>query len=348
MERMNIGIIGYGAIAKNVHLPTLLRIPGVTVSAIAESDAARLAQSQQDLPQARCFADYQDLLALPDVQGVILSLPTALHAPAALSTIAGNKHLYLEKPLADDLVDARSVVDAWRESDITAMIGYNLRFHPLYQELKQQIDARVAGDLVAMRTVFHTGSGGQPAWKQKRASGGGVLLDLASHHVDLIEMLTAEPIVSVSAQLQSLQTEDDNAMVLFELANGLFVQSSFALNSFQTAYVEVTGTHGALAVDQYHSLQVEKTTWSHLYQRGYAMRRAVRNGLIATSYAREKIRAPLHDPSYENALQHFIHAAQSGTQATPTFEDGYRALTIVLAIEEAARTGRWVTISYDD
>ncbi len=345
---MNIGIIGYGAVASWAYLDALSRIPEAVVTAVAESDAARRAQAQNDLPAAHCCADYHDLLALPELEAVLISLPPALHAAAALAAMNRGKHVYLEKPLAVDLTEARAVVTKWRASGVTGMTGFNYRFHPLYRALRQQIKSGAAGRPVAMRTLFHAPAGPMPAWKQQRQSGGGVLLDLASHHIDLIQMLVDEPITAVTAQIQSLETEDDSAMAMFELAGGLFVQSSFALNSFETDRVEVIGTAGALLVDRHHALRVEKSTAKHLFRRGYALRRGISEGLVAGSYARAKMRAPRREPSYQAILQQFVQAAANNGQTAPTFEDGYRALAVVLAAEESARSGQRVLVDYED
>lgn len=348
MKRINIGVIGYGAIASAVHINTLHQIQDVTVSAIADSDVTRLTQAQEDVPEAHIFTDYKELLVLPNVDGVVISLPTALHAEVALSAMANHKHVYLEKPLATNMAEAQTLVAAWQESEVIGMIGFNYRFHPLYQELKAQYADGTIGKLVAMRTIFHTASYQAPVWKEKRNTGGGVLLDLASHHIDLIEMVTGEPIVSVSAQLQSLQSEDDSAMALFELANGLFVQASFALNSIDMDCIEIVGTEGVLSVDRHHSLRVTKSSKQQLFQRAYGFRRGIRESMVGTRYAAAKFRAPHHDPSYDYALLQFVHALQLQRQVEPTFLDGYRSLAIVLATDKAAHSGKREAIGYED
>ncbi len=347
MEQLSLGIIGYGSIASVVHSDALRRIPGVVVSAIAETDESRQAEAQKDWPSAHCCADYQELLDLPEVQAVIIAVPTALHVEVALSAIAHGKHIYLEKPLATKLAASQAVVTAWQESNIIGMMGFNLRFHPLYLELKQQIASGVVGRIVAIQSLFHTGGGRMPAWKKKRESGGGVLLDLASHQVDLLPMLFDSAIVSLTAQLQSQRTEDDNALLSFEMANGLAWQSSLALNSFDLDRLEIIGEDGMLTVDRHHSLQPEKIMWRHLYSRGYALRRGIRESLTLNAYARAKFRAPRLDPSYLYSMQHFINALRQEKQAAPSFSDGYRALEIVLAAEESARSGQRILINHE-
>jgi myo-inositol 2-dehydrogenase / D-chiro-inositol 1-dehydrogenase len=345
---MEIGIIGYGHIARAVHARALQHIPGVTLSAVAEKDPVRLAQAQEEYPAAQCYLSYEELLASGNVEGVIVALPNALHVQAALSALQNDKHVYLEKPMATQLAEAASVLSEWRTRQVIGMVGFNYRFHPLYQELARRMAASEIGELIVLRTIFHTSSDQIPAWKARRESGGGVLLDLASHHIDLVQMLTGESIISVSAKVRSKKSEADQALVSLELAGGLLVQSSFAFHSFEADRVEVVGSEGVFMVDRHHSLRVETVRESQLFRRGYGLRQGIAASLVSSPYARTKMRAPRYDVSFGRALGAFVNAIQEQRACSPTFWDGYRALAVVLAAEEAAQSGRQVLIDHED
>src|SRR5690349_4476182 len=124
-----IGVIGCGQIAQAVHLPVLSRLPGVRVTALADTDATRLSQAAARVPRAACFSDYARLLATPEVDAVVICAPPALHAEVAVAALKANKHVYLEKPLATTLEDADRVCEVWRQSGRVGMIGFNYRFN---------------------------------------------------------------------------------------------------------------------------------------------------------------------------------------------------------------------------
>jgi myo-inositol 2-dehydrogenase / D-chiro-inositol 1-dehydrogenase len=345
---LRIGLIGCGRIAQAVHLPILRRLPGVEVAAIAEPDGSRLKEGRRLAPSARAFADYEDVLALPEVQAVVICLPTGQHAPACTAALEAGKHVYLEKPLAADLEEARQVLRAWRHTDRTGavgqtgMIGFNYRFHPLLHALRGRLEREGEAPFAA-RSVFAVPARELPQWKRSRATGGGVLLDLASHHIDLFRFLFRQEVREVSAGLRSGASEDDTAWVRFTLTGGLRIDSFFSLCACDEDRIEIYGRGGKLAVDRYRSWNVEETP-----PEGYPSRlEFLRSRLVSclrSPVLRQKLRTPGSEPSYEPALRCFVSAARKGGPVSPDFEDGYRSLAVVAAAEESARTGRPVLV----
>ncbi|MCS6859689.1 MAG: Gfo/Idh/MocA family oxidoreductase, partial [Abditibacteriales bacterium] len=167
--------------------------------------------------------------------------------------------IYLEKPLATNLDEAQTVLTAWRTAGVVGMVGFNYRFHPLYERIRQHVQSGKLGALVGARSVFCTPARPLPTWKQFRHSGGGVLLDLASHHVDLVRFFFGQEVREVSAALRSQRSDDDSAMLQLRLDDGLPVQSFFSMNAVDEDRFEIYGTAGKLAVNRYRSLDVEFT-----------------------------------------------------------------------------------------
>ncbi len=338
---VRVGLIGCGRIAQLVHLPTLRRLPGVAVVALAEPDPQRRAEAQRLAPQAQVYADASELLARPDIDAVVVAAPNAVHAPLACAAFAAGKHVYLEKPLATTLDDGEAVVAAWRASGRMGMIGFNFRFNPLYQALR---DALRRGEIrvpVAARSVFTSAPRQGGTWQAARASGGGVLLDLASHHVDLVHFLFGESRVTISASLRSVQSEDDTAFLRLTLADGLAVETFVSTCAVDEDRFEVYGPSGKLSVDRLRGLELERAT--AVGRASPAGRALHRLGLVArSSFARTRLRHPTYEPSYMAALSHFALGVQSGRLAPPDLMDGLRSLRVVLAAEEAARTGHVV------
>ena len=250
---------------------------------------------------------------------------------------------YLEKPLATSLEQARRVLEAWQNTPLVGMIGFNYRFNPLYRATQQHLKAGGLGKLVGARSIFSTTGRNLPDWLQTRSTGGGVLLDLACHHADLFRFFFGQEVQEVFASLRSLRSEDDSAMLQLKLSNGIMVQSFFSISSIEEDRFEVYGQTGKLFVDRYLSLRVEiygPTLDSiRLRQLWHGLKT-----LIHVPYLLKKIRAPGHEPSYREALTHFITAARTHCPAPPDFYDGFRSLMVIGAAEESAKTGRPVTI----
>jgi len=341
---MKLGLIGCGSIAQLVHLGLLQRLPGATLVALAEVDPVRRAAAARRAPQARPFEDGPALIASGLVEAVVICLPSHLHAAAAEAALAAGLHVYLEKPLASTLAAGQRVVTAWQQAGRVGMIGYNYRFNALYQALRREVQSGALGDVVAARTVFSTPARGLPAWKQQRATGGGVLLDLGSHHLDLVRFILGQEITAVSAWLRSTHSADDNAVLHLRLANGVEVQSLFSFTAGDADRIEIYGEAGQAGVDRYRSWNVER-----LLPAGGAARlrqwAQTARALLTSPYLRVKLTGSGQEPSYAAALKHFLAAARGEIEAAPNFADGLRALAVVDAAETSARTGATVAVS---
>ena len=336
---VNIGVAGCGRIARLVHLDALARLPGVRVVAAADADPKRLAEAKRRLPGAALYPDYRHLVENPGVEALVICLPPALHAAAALTALAAGKHVYVEKPIAIDLEQARAVIRAWRESGLVGMMGFNYRHSWQYREAKRCLHSGRLGALVGARSMFASRADALPAWKQMRAQGGGVLLDLASHHVDAVRFLLEQEVVEVSAAAGSRRSEIDTATLHLRLADGLLVQSSFFLNAVDEDRFEIYGEAGKLTLDRYAGT-VEVTAPVFEYGRVPQTRRALRGLVHRVAGA---LRAP-GEGSFRTALAAFVAAVGDGRPASPDLEDGYRSLAVVMAAEEAARHGRAVRL----
>lgn len=343
MPAVKLGLIGCGRIAQLVHLDVLRRLPGAELVALADVDLRPREEASRRMPGAVAFADYRELL--PEVDAVVVCLPNALHAEAALAALQQGKHVYLEKPLATDLDDARRVLSVWRSAGVVGMIGFNYRFNALYRAAKQYIQTGELGELVSVRSVFSAAPRNLPAWKQQRQSGGGVLLDLALHHIDLLRFLFEKEVCEVFTQLRSQRSEDDNAALQLRLADGLLVQSFFSLGAIEEDRFEIYGTGGKLTVDRYRAFNVEITDqasahrprWEQLGRRLWSALRG--------PYLWDRLFAPGREPSYGVALDQFVTAVRANRSVRPNFLDGYRSLAVVAAAEESARTGRIVALT---
>lgn len=342
MAPLRIGLIGCGHMGRVVHLNILRRLPHLEVVALAEPDAQRREAASRQVPRATVFSDYRELLERPEIDATVICLPNAIHAEAAINALQSGKHVYLEKPLATNLDDGRKLLDAWRHSGQVAMIGFSYRFNPLHQEVRRHLQAEKLGELVGVRSVFTTAPHRVPEWKRTRQSGGGALLDLASHHVDLVRFWFDEEVHEVRANISSQRVEADTATLELRLANGLLVQSFFSMSSVDDDRFEIYGRNGKLSLDRYNSWAVEITSSTRspsLFRRfSQAVARVPRSRFVM-----RKLFAQANEPSFAAALAHFVTAARNRRKASPDFDDGFQSLAVIIAAEESARSGEPVT-----
>lgn len=343
MQDINVGLIGCGRIASLVYLNFLNKIPGLSLKAIAEPDTVKREKAGLSAPHAALYTDYKDFLRDPNLSAVIICLPNHMHSEAAIASLENGKHVYLEKPIAINVTQADEVIRVWNESNLVGMMGFNLRFNPLYTSLKKQIEAGAVGDVICVRTVFTSSGRALPEWKKSRSTGGGALLDLASHHVDLMRFILGNEVIQISARIKSHSTEDDIAILEYKTSDDIAVQSYFSISSADEDKIEVFGTRGRLYADRYNSLNVQIIT-PESQRRGMLsqMNRSIRS-LLRSSNIKDKLFAPGREPSFEIALSHFVSAVRGVEKARPDLLDGYKCLTVLEAAEESARTGQVIS-----
>jgi len=354
---LRLALLGGGAIARSVHLPLLRAMPGVQIVAVADADE-RLRQEAVRLAgeTARPLADYRDALALPEVEAVVVALPTNLHAAAASAAFAAGKHVYLEKPIAGNVEEARRLLDAWSQaSECIGMVGFNYRFNPLYTRLRQRLDAGAVGALTAVRSVFATPTANAlPDWKRRTESGGGVLLDLASHHIDLLRFFTGREIAEVSAMALSQRSEEDSALINLRLrAVGgatAVAQILVSLCAADDDRWEFYGDGGRLAVDRYESVEARFLPARRQDVSPLSGLQNLLAELPRLSYRLEKRRSPAHEPSYGVAISRFVAACRSVREGegravrthpavSPDLTDGFQSLRVIEAAKESIHSG---------
>jgi predicted dehydrogenase len=150
----------------------------------------------QKMGVKQTFTDYHQLLKQPAIDGAIISLPTHLHAPCAISAAEEEKNIFLEKPLARNPDEGKKILSAARKNNVKLMVGYHSRFNSSYLDLKKKMESGVLGDIqtahavnIAAGPFFHRGINiPRPVpewWFKKELTGGGALMDLGSHMINL-------------------------------------------------------------------------------------------------------------------------------------------------------------------
>ncbi len=258
-KQIRIGVIGLGMGAG--HADQFRKLPDCTVAALADMNPERLATAGDKLGVAARFTDAEAMMDQVPLDAVVVATPNKFHAPITLAALKRGLHVLCEKPMAMNLAEAKSMKAAAVKARRRLMINFSYRFLPMSMALKQQVDAGVVGPIYFGRTVWHRQRGmpGFGGWfGNKELAGGGPLIDLGVHRIDLALWLMGRPDpVSVSGstynviakriatEQKKLFTVEDLACGIVKFANGatLIVEASWALNVQEPEHM-ITSLYG--------------------------------------------------------------------------------------------------------
>jgi myo-inositol 2-dehydrogenase / D-chiro-inositol 1-dehydrogenase len=346
---LSVGVVGCGYAAEQLHLPAIRSLPSVRAVAIADPDPDRLRLVGDRFAIARRYRDHEALLRDGEVQAVAVCAPPATHVAVTRAVLEVRKHLLVEKPLCLDLHDADRLVDLARRTPVTAMVGFNLRFHRHLRAARSVVAGGLLGQVELVRTTWSSQvreQAGLPEWRRHRDAGGGALNEMAVHHVDLWRFLLGTEVDELFASSQTQSSDDESATLTARLANGALAIAAFSQRAAETHEIEIWGRQARLLVSPYRFDGLELNPASVFS--GALTTRA--RGLLTMLRA---LPAMLSDrphggsfrASYRAEWEHFAACVRHGRPADSTFEDGRRALELVQAAIESARTGRAVDVT---
>ena len=362
-EPIGVGIIGAGGLATLTHIPGYKSLPEkariVAVADVVGKVAEKVAK-EHEIPMA--FDNYDELLALEEVEAVSICTPPVAHRDATIAALEAGKHVLCEKPMAMNAAEAQEMIEAAERTGQLLAIGFQARFSSEAQSLKRLIEGGELGDIYYGRAVYNRRRG-IPPWGKfhqfKGQSGGGSLLDVGVHVLDLALWLMGYPkpisvvgsayckfgnrgdiyrgdkewadIVSHRSHHGTWNDKEfeveDFAVALIKLDNGatLNLECSWALNIAQDLQsIVLCGDEGGAELNP---LKVFKDD-------GHMLIDWEPQGLPDTSYVN------MHAKSIEN----FINAIHGDGEILVTPEQGLYVAQIVDAIYRSGESGQLVTI----
>jgi predicted dehydrogenase len=221
------------------------------MDAIARSGVADVA-AVADPAVEGCLSSLDELLEA-GVDGVVIATPSAMHADQVLATLERGVPVFCQKPLALGAARVRHVVDAARAANVLLAVDFSYRFTQAAQRLREILDSGALGEVFAADLVFHNAYGPDKAWFSDPAlSGGGCVIDLGIHLVDLaVWLLGAPDVESVASRLHGGLLED-HAEAQIVLASGAVVRltCSWRLHAGRDCVLEASfyGTHGGASL----------------------------------------------------------------------------------------------------
>jgi 1,5-anhydro-D-fructose reductase (1,5-anhydro-D-mannitol-forming) len=328
-------LIGASTIASIYMIDAFRRAPGGQIAGVFSSDPGRGARYAEHHALPRAYRSLDELCKDASVDAVYVSTANDRHAPQTLAAIEAGKHVLCEKPLATTIADARAMIAAAEQADVTLGVNHHLRSAPANMKARELLASGRIGQVLGAR-VFHGTElpVGLRTWRVGHpGAGAGAALDLTVHGADLLRFLLEDEIEEVMAlsARQGMSThadiEDAIAGAMRLRAGGLATfHDAFTMPSVHTR-VEIYGSAGAITIED-----------------------AMLDDPVATVTLCEKSGArqiPLEKSEglYERTVRLFNAAVRGRGVPTASGEDGLRSLMVASAALQAAREGRVVRVA---
>ncbi|MBP6963909.1 MAG: Gfo/Idh/MocA family oxidoreductase [Armatimonadetes bacterium] len=346
-RKVKVGLIGTGSISQSVHIPAYEKHPDAEVVAVCDINLETLKKvgDRLNIPEKFRFEKYDDLLKLKEIEMVDVCTPNYVHMDPTIKGLGAGKHVICEKPIALNAKEGQKMVDAAKESGKKLMIAYCWRWNSGAQALKRFVDAGLLGDPYYAR-VQALRRRGVPSWGvfiDKAKQGGGPLIDIGCHALDLTLHLMGHPKpVAASGKTYTKfgtkkgtfgvwgpwdydnYTVEDFAVGLIRFENDatLVLESSFCANLEKDIFnTTILGTEGGCQMDPLKMFREENGT------------------LIDTT--------PVCLPNvgtHEAEIYAFIDAIQTKKPSPVPGEDGLMVAKILDAIYKSSEVGKEVAI----
>ena len=373
MSKPGIVIVGTGMIGA-VHRRAAL-LAGAAVRGVVGSSPQRAKEVAQAWDVPRAYRDIEEAVSDPQVRVVHVCTPNHLHRAMAQVALEAGKHVICEKPLATTLDDARALAALAASTGLIATVPFVYRYHPVVREARARIAQGELGPLRLIHGSYLQDWLLDPAsnnWRVDPALGGAsrVFADIGSHWCDLVEWVSGERFVEVSAAFETVIAErgsatgqsfatpsanstlqavssEDVAAALFKTGNGTLASltvSQVSAGRRNRLWFEIDGAKAAVAFDQEDSERL----WIGLPdQREEIFTRGP--GAGSAEQRRLSVLPAGHAQGYGNCFEAFVAdtyraIGEERPEGLPTFEDGLRSALIVDRVISSARTRAWTAI----
>ena len=243
---MNIGFVGFGAMGK-VHAASASLIPyyfdaphvSPVLYGVCASSLESAGKAAERYGIRRVYSGFKEMADDPAVDVIDIVTPNVLHYDALVYALGKGKNVYCEKPLCSSFEEARRVADIAKSSAGICGVVFNTRFLLPVMRAKELISAGRIGRIVSYDISFLHSSAldtGKTGWKQdSRLCGGGVLLDLGSHAVDLAEHLCGR-----------IERVSGKGQIVFPTRRSFFGEENWKTNADEAFYIRCEGEGGSV------------------------------------------------------------------------------------------------------
>ncbi|TJY41154.1 Gfo/Idh/MocA family oxidoreductase [Cohnella pontilimi] len=343
---LKVGVVGTGGIFKGAHLPGWLASKEVEIVAFCDAFRPSAEAAAKDFPGTKVYDDYRELIADPSIDIIGIGTPNLYHSEIAIAALERGKHVFCEKPDAINAVEAQRMADVAKASGKVLMTMRNNRFSEEAKFVKRLSDQGKLGELYMGRCgwIRRRGIPGRGGWfTTKELSGGGPLIDLGVHMIDLAMYLSGNPKpvtvtgttyrkfadrpdASGKVPAGTFDVEDLAAgFIRFDNGASLQIEFSWASNiAEEQKFLEWRGTEGGFSLinDKLQLFTESEGT------------------LVDQQPKFVKAQIPQHTAN----ILHFIDCVLGRDKPIFTPDQGVDMIKILSAIYESAETGREIQL----
>lgn len=349
---LKVGVIGCGGIAKGAHFPAYLTEKKAKVVAVCDIIPERAEKAAKLFHGAAVYTDYRELLKDESIDYVDICTPNYLHSVIAVDALNAGKHVLCEKPDAVNVEEALKMKEAAERNGKRLMVIRNNRWLGPSVELRERIKSGEFGEIYCGRCgwVRRRGIPGKGGWfTTKEQSGGGPLIDLGVHMIDLAVWLMGNPTpVSVSGNVFTKFADcetSDSAQSLFgdKVEGGTFDVEDLAMGLIRFdngAVLQIEFSWASNIKREHRFVELRGTEAGCIWKNGRAEMFFEKNG----KQKNKKLSAKHSLSGHGRNISHFIDVVEG--RAEPVFEpqQGIDMIKILTAVYESARTGKEVIL----
>jgi len=327
------GVIGVGAMGRH-HARVYSELDETELVAVADVDPAQV-DAMARRYRVRTYTDYREMLARERLDLVSVVVPSQLHREVALDVIEAGAHLLVEKPIAPTVEDGQAIVEAAARRGVKLTVGHVERFNPAVIELKRRLER---GELGRVFAVHARRMGPFPDWVRDV----GVVVDLATHDLDIMHWLLGQPVERVHAEIARHihASHEDLLSGLLRFADGTIgVLEVNWLTPTKVRELSVTGERGMFLVNY---LTQELYFYENSRADGDWEALAILTGVSEGNMVRLSIerREPL-----QVEVASFVEAIRTDTEPLVTGADGLTAVALAQSLAEAGQRGVFIYLS---
>ncbi len=354
-KKLRYALIGCGGCGVGKHLTAYAMYPDdVELYGVCDIDAkkAQAAATRFDVPHV--FTDYTALLADPKIDVVSVATPNCLHAPIAIAALQAGKHVHVEKPIAMSTAEAEAMVAARDRAGKLLMVALNNRFTESSRFAKRYIDEGHLGEIYHARCGWRRRQGYamRGTWfADKEQSGGGPVIDLGVHFLDLTLFFLGYPApvtVVGSCYDQLVHLKNGKKPVETSILGGNAKKGAYSVEDLAAGFVKLaTGTSVAFEFSWASHIEKETTYLELLGTRGgLSMHDGVLKIYAESGGQPIDILPGVKNTSGwgENETRHFIDCIRTGKAPLSPPEDGVKMMQIIDAIYASSESGREVVV----
>lgn len=352
-EKIRLGMIGAGSIG-NVHMSTFSKLADdVVLEGITDAYLPLAQQSAEKHGIHRVIASPEELIHDPEIDAVIIGVPNKWHAPLAVQALRAGKHVLVEKPMGIDSEAAKEIVRAQRESGKVVMVGHQMRWQWQFQAVKEQVEKRALGRIYNAKTGWFRRKGipGWGSWfTQKSEAGGGPLIDIGVHMLDLALYLMGNPKpVSVFGSTYAEFGPQRKGIGSWGTPNW---DGTYDVEDLATALIKMEdGSTLSLEVSWAVNMDTSNEPFIHLMgSEGGASLDGNKAKILTEQFDRAidiELKEPQHSEEDRVRLsRHFVECIREGKEPITSAMSGLTNNLILDAIYESSRTGREVVLDW--